>query len=693
MIIPPDPEKDPNIFSPSSSTPSLLIAPSESSFDVAWNDDEFLPPYERRQRRSRASSHDADTVDEHSTPRRTSSSPPQSSGFVTSNLQHLPLPHLPHTSSTSTGSLTPTQTGPSSGLSQFNTQTPSPSTTIAAPLPTSRSKLWEGSSSQSGGKDLTKRRNRALILPVGVQKWWKRWRRWVQAIVVLILIGIALLVGLLVGTRQAAAKHSALPKTPGDKSGRKTAIWGIGASANMTYDEDRDGPLPADGYLTSCTSLTDLNLTASPFSSLFTPFPASTISLASFSLPLTNGTSPTGMFINARGLGSSGTVTFIGSDASEQLTTSGQEGHILVDVVVRYAGFQDLSTIMRVCQMARGDGGVGVGVYTPQETDGKVANPYSINPAYIPTSHIIIRLPPSAYQASSPPIYFPSLELNLDRMEVRFGDTTSAAEFGSLGIETGRGGMNAGYIAAKNAAIIAADNPVRGRWNVSEALWINVTDGYIAADVILYDPSTPDYTAAVNPAAEFGNLRRSPHFPSALSPALAEVSESLVSNTSRHIVTGFYTTEGTIDVQYLRQPPSVSITALIATLQGTVGVRMHPNYVGPFIAKTIWGEAWIPTPNVMPDQDPQGKKRNRELAFGVIEVDPMSKFASVGVNATTLVNSSDTISGAAYWANVSSKGKVGYKSVEDVQGGIEGRGNELVVLGAWGDVELTFDGA
>lgn len=39
------------------------------------------------------------------------------------------------------------------------------------------------------------------------------------------------------------------------------------------------------------------------------------------------------------------------------------EGVITVDVIVRYAGSQTLSDMMRVCQMTRNDGGVGVGIY------------------------------------------------------------------------------------------------------------------------------------------------------------------------------------------------------------------------------------------------------------------------------------------------------------------------------------------
>ena len=76
-----------------------------------------------------------------------------------------------------------------------------------------------------------------------------------------------------------------------------------------------------------------------------------------------NGTTLPDFFLIGRGLGSTGTTSFIGSDGPAMIISSGEEGKVLVDVVVRYAGPQHLSTMMRVCQMTRQDGGVGVGIY------------------------------------------------------------------------------------------------------------------------------------------------------------------------------------------------------------------------------------------------------------------------------------------------------------------------------------------
>ncbi|WWD19931.1 hypothetical protein CI109_104403 [Kwoniella shandongensis] len=700
MIIPPDPEKDPNIFSPSSSTPSLLNPPSESAYDVDW-EDESLPPYERRQRRSRiSSSHEGDVFsDENALPRRTSSSPPRLR-TLDSVYQHRSHHRA---SSSSTGSLTPTGILPihTSSIQDVHPQNISPTTTLNSPHHASTSKIWEGSSSSQDGK--SRKRICGILPPLSAesQKRWLKWRRWVQAVMVLVLIGVGLAIGLLVGLEKAAASRRGPGPMPpwmdNEPGGKKAVLWGIGSSANMTYDADRDGPKTSEANLTTCNIFTPFNFSSSPFSTLFTPFPATTLSLASFSFPIVNGTPPSNMFINAHGLGSSGTITFIGTGGAEHLLTSGKEDQILIDVIVRYSGQQKLDDIMQVCQMTRGDGGVGVGLYTPIETDGKVANIYAINPTSITTSHIVIRLPPSAYRSSSAPIYFPSFSFNLDRMSVRFGHTENVAEFGNLLVQTGNGGTNVGYVAAKNATVLARNSYVAGRWNISESLRVNVTDGAIAADVILFDPSTPDHSSAIEPTTDFNNLRRSPHrwTPPPTTDAVAVPNNTATSNSSVHIITtGFFTTEGAVDVRYLRHPPSVALRTITATLQGNVGVHVHPNYVGPFIARTMWGELVIPSPGQIPNLDPKGKERLREVGFGTIEVDPSSNFASIGVNTTMLESSRDTISGVAYWADVGPDGKkVGYESVAQVQEGEEGNENELIVLGAWGDVEVTFDGA
>ena len=135
--------------------------------------------------------------------------------------------------------------------------------------------------------------------------------------------------------------------------------------------------------MTECNLFTPLN-SPNPFDVLFTPFPDTSLSLATFTFPFANITNFTlpmanqssvtfpltnrtfslvGDFaITATGLGASGTVEMVGSDTSGPVV-NGTEGVVEVDVIVQYSSEQDLDSTMRVCKMTRGDGGVGVGIY------------------------------------------------------------------------------------------------------------------------------------------------------------------------------------------------------------------------------------------------------------------------------------------------------------------------------------------
>ena len=69
------------------------------------------------------------------------------------------------------------------------------------------------------------------------------------------------------------------------------------------------------------------------------------------------------LFITARGLGSSGTIEFIGSDYPGPIIQGGSENDIKVDVVLRYGGDQDVMDTVHVCKMERDDGSAGIGIY------------------------------------------------------------------------------------------------------------------------------------------------------------------------------------------------------------------------------------------------------------------------------------------------------------------------------------------
>ncbi|WVR09697.1 hypothetical protein IAU60_006773 [Kwoniella sp. DSM 27419] len=741
MIIPPDPEKDPNIFSASASTPSLFQPSEYDDTTSRWDGDgESLPPYDGR-RRSRVS---LVSVDEDQggpgenvfDDRHASSVYPSSpygmaarqtrSGFgEMTRLPGLIIPAAPaqtHAAATSSsGSLTPTATGPSATLPRFH----SPSTTLhPSSTEASTSKLWEGSplNQKQGAKG--KRTCGVPPPPEGLRRWWRRWRRWVQAVLVVVLIGIGLAIGLLVGLRHkddgSREKYDKRPPwMDQDTDGKRVTTWSGYGSFNFTYDEGRDGPSPSEGNFTDCNLFSPLNFTASPFNTLFTPFPETSLSLASFSFPLSSaGLPPSDLFIQAHGLASSGTLTFVGADAAEPLIASGVEGQILVDVIVRYSGSQSLGDMMRVCNMTRGDGGLGIGIYSATETDGKISNPYKLNPALVPTSAIVVRLPPSLFASGSQPLYLPSFSVSADRMAVHFGRLDGAVAFGDLTIAAANGGLYAQYAEAERASIMAVAGDVRGRLNVSESLVVNITTGSIDTDIILFDPRRNDNTTVLPPTTDYtvavprddsssgssngggsgsgsdadsdadSDFEGEMH---ALFNATANVPTN-TSATSHLITTNLFTSEGSVDIRYIHHPLSVDLSAIIATQEGNMDITVNPNYVGPFVAKTTFGQVNIPPPGASHDLDPYVEGRLRQLLVGPINVQPESPFAIVGYNTTLLADSTDTISGAIYWAGVNGNGTVMLQTMAQVQGCKEARGNSLVVLGGWGNVAMTFDG-
>lgn len=171
---------------------------------------------------------------------------------------------------------------------------------------------------------------------------------------------------------------------------------------------------------------------------------------------------------------------------------------------------------------------------------------------------------------------------------------------------------------------------------------------------------------------------------------------------TRHITTNFATADGPSIIAYLHHPPSVSIDA--AVIADQVDFAVHPNYVGPFAARNIWGQVRLVQPNcATPNHphpsssspsspagpgsgscsDPQGWGRTRQIALGPIDFSDQI-YQDAGLNSTMLLGS-NVVTGAAYWSNA-------YENPMLVQNGTEGRGNGLMISARWGDIRLSFDG-
>lgn len=223
MIIPPDPEKDPNFFDPSASTPSLLPPPDRDRdgdddgnvrhADLAhtrhpygahgydeWSGEQ-LPPYERR----RASSIRSGEVFGDSASMR------EVSQTVPSGVRSQPTLYIPHASSSRPTSVVYPSHGDPTTSRHFSASLPSlisPSATVHPDPASSSAKLWESTTTTKESR--SKRRKVASLIKVSpeVKQFWRRWKRWVIGVSIVIVLGLGLMVGLLVGLKVISGGHA-----------------------------------------------------------------------------------------------------------------------------------------------------------------------------------------------------------------------------------------------------------------------------------------------------------------------------------------------------------------------------------------------------------------------------------------------------------------------------------------------------
>ena len=364
-----------------------------------------------------------------------------------------------------------------------------------------------------------------------------------------------------------------------------------------------------------------------------------------------------------------------------------------------------------------------------------------LNPTSLPSFHIVVHLPPSAVtQPARATVGIPSLDFVLDRMAVRFGNLQNVVEFGNINVTSGRGGVDAIYVGAERVDIRTAENTVRGRWNITESLVVNNTEGSIIAEVIVHDGNATDLKPALeSPFSKRGQTYGSQGYsdsgdnsghsgngseqgytlPTGLNnsthvivndtttddddedddDALTLDGESVERPVKRVVNTWFMTTEGILAVAYIYQAPTVSLSGLFQNSQGDTSVSIHPNYIGPFVIKDIWGQVRVPPPTPINSLDPLGQWRSRSVTFGQVDIAENGIYTENGLNNTVLENSAVALSGAAYWrgetvgnrSNGTMSSVTGTLTPKEVQGLLESD-DQILVLGAWGNTEVTFDG-
>lgn len=106
-----------------------------------------------------------------------------------------------------------------------------------------------------------------------------------------------------------------------------------------------------------------------------------------------------------------------------------------------------------------------------------MTNVYMLDPTALPSFQIVVRLPPAAIaKKTAGPIWLNSLNIDVDRMNIIWGDLGGVLEMGNFVFNTRRGSFNAGHLSAQKATVLSAYNDVAGTFNISESLLVNVSE-------------------------------------------------------------------------------------------------------------------------------------------------------------------------------------------------------------------------
>lgn len=579
---------------------------------------------------------------------------------------------------------------------------------------------------------------------LSAKEMWNKHRKWHIGLGILAAFIIALTIGLVVGFTQGMHRQSVEQKKEQRKKSHQNPVpnnswWGGMPNLNITYDSDRDGPMPEDGNMAYCNQFSPLNNSNSLRQlSLSSDFFNHFVTTYNFSLTPQNVTSRNTTWVNAtdcnstltlphplyflaRGLASSGTLEFVGSNSPDEVIEGGNEDSVRVDVIARVPKNRTLDSLARVCHMSRKDGSMGIGVYTPIETDGGADGPsYLLNSVGTPAFHIIVRFPPSILKNSTvypSPAFIGNVSFDLAQMGMRVGNMRNVVQFGDFDVraDTRGGGVVVDYLAAETARIHGAEGSVQGTFNISSSLAINSTSGTIMANVILNDPDLKlDNSTTVKSTIpmprdvyedgsewdEDGNYIGTSNTYDDGEPSNKSLKEAasraarirkLQQQPTHEVNTTFMTNEGFIFVAYLHHPPSTALKSFVASRSGVVDVAMHPNYVGPFSLANLWGSIRLPPITRPLSDDPLNLGRIRRMLTGSISLTNTTFFEAHDISLLGANNAAAVaarVTGAALWAFPSDDSYTALSTQESP----EARGSAFVAMANLGDLQVTFDG-
>ncbi|KAH9047285.1 hypothetical protein EDB84DRAFT_1462114 [Lactarius hengduanensis] len=361
-------------------------------------------------------------------------------------------------------------------------------------------------------------------------------------------------------------------------------------------------PEVEDGDIDNCPSWTTVSDRAHPW---LPSRPFGSWSRASFSLPVHSDA----LYLIAHGALASGDL---------YVSESPEVKDVSVKVFAHHRGSIALSRAT-VCQLSRGDGQVGVGIFTPRRW-------------YIPsrdTLHFVVevKLPVSRGAIR----YVPSFQADLPMFALDMGDI-SAFRFGYVSLRSTNSHIKVRGAIARTFNVHSTNGGISGAFNISNSLTIVTTNSPVSVKIGALN-GEPEKPTEVFIQTTNGHIN---------------AGISLMSNSSSGTGGAFgvstHTTNSPIEVIYDDSPVDSVLKFDAASTNSRVHTALHRAYEGTFALATT--NSGVVLDRLGDNEDPSGQGRKRSLTkryvgrnrvFGKVEWVPPSsdRDRSSSVNVAT----------------------------------------------------------
>lgn len=313
-------------------------------------------------------------------------------------------------------------------------------------------------------------------------------------------------------------------------------------------------------------------------------------SKTSFELPLSAET----LYLLARGPYASGSVDIMTS--SEQ-----KEDSVGVHVTVNYYR-KEIRDVVRVCEISRGPGDKGVGIFTPRDL-------HRHNPPgrglYFET---VIVLPELAKE--SWPLHIKDLETDVQNSVHRVYGIAEQVSFARLKLQGSNGAILTLSLDATTAVLKTSNSAISGSYNVSKELSIETSNGRVIAAASLYnDPTSPPtklHIKTSNGAVE-ANVDL---FAASKSKSRGLGGKRVSEKVNPQYDVDVRTSNGRLEVNYGKSPVNATLRFEGTTSNSPATASLHPAYQGTFKVQTSNSAAQLIEHSV---PDPSGRGRTRKV--------------------------------------------------------------------------------